>query len=36
VQTLMVITRTADGTRRDEIIPVQFVPMTGEVERRPR
>ena len=35
MQKLMVITRTADGTRREEIIPVQFVPMTGEAERRP-
>ena len=36
MQKLMVITRTANGTRREEIIPVQFVPMTGEAERRPR
>jgi protein-L-isoaspartate(D-aspartate) O-methyltransferase len=36
MQKLMVITRTTDGTRREEIIPVQFVPMTGEAERRPR
>jgi protein-L-isoaspartate(D-aspartate) O-methyltransferase len=36
VQKLMVITHTADGTRRDEIIPVRFVRMTGEAERRLR
>ncbi len=35
VQKLIVITRTADGARREEIIPVQFVPMTGEAERSP-
>jgi protein-L-isoaspartate(D-aspartate) O-methyltransferase len=35
-QKLMVITRTGEGTRREEIIPVRFVPMTGEAERRPR
>jgi hypothetical protein len=32
----MVVTRTATGTHRKEIIPVRFVPMTGEAERRPR
>ena len=35
VQKLMVITRTAEGTRSEEIIPVRFVPMTGEPERSP-
>lgn len=35
-QKLMVITRTAEGTRSEEIIPVRFVPMTGEAERTPR
>src|SRR5262245_13099027 len=35
-QNLMVITRTGEGTRREEILPVRFVPMTGEAERRPR
>jgi len=35
VQKLIVITRTADGVRREEIIPVQFVPMTGEAQRSP-
>jgi protein-L-isoaspartate(D-aspartate) O-methyltransferase len=34
VQKLIVVTRTAEGSRRDEIIPVQFVPMTGEAQRR--
>jgi protein-L-isoaspartate(D-aspartate) O-methyltransferase len=35
-QKLLVVTRTEAGTRREEIIPVIFVPMTGEAERRPR
>ena len=35
-QKLTVITRTGEGTRREEVIPVRFVPMTGEAERRPR
>jgi protein-L-isoaspartate(D-aspartate) O-methyltransferase len=33
VQTLTVITRTGDGTRSEQSIPVLFVPMTGEAER---
>lgn len=34
VQRLLVVEKDADGTRRDrEIIPVQFVPLTGEAER---
>jgi protein-L-isoaspartate(D-aspartate) O-methyltransferase len=36
VQKLMVVTRTGEGTRTEEVIPVRFVPMTGEAERRPR
>jgi protein-L-isoaspartate(D-aspartate) O-methyltransferase len=36
VQKLMVLTRTGEGTRSEEIIPVRFVPMTGEAERRRR
>ena len=32
-QTLMVITRTGDGTRSERTIPVLFVPMKGEAER---
>jgi protein-L-isoaspartate(D-aspartate) O-methyltransferase len=35
-QELMVITRSAEGTRSEQIIPVQFVPMKGEAERRPK
>jgi protein-L-isoaspartate(D-aspartate) O-methyltransferase len=35
LQKLTVITRTADGTRSEAIIPVQFVPMTGEAQRSP-
>ncbi len=33
-QELMVITRTEDGYDERSVIPVRFVPMTGEVERR--
>jgi protein-L-isoaspartate(D-aspartate) O-methyltransferase len=32
-QELEVVTRTADGTKREKIIPVRFVPMTGEAEQ---
>lgn len=34
-QQLKVITRTASGFSERDVIPVRFVPMTGEVERRP-
>lgn len=34
-QQLKVITRTPDGFSERDVIPVRFVPMTGEVERRP-
>lgn len=34
-QTLIRITRTATGTRRENLLGVVFVPMTGEVQRRP-
>lgn len=34
-QQLKVITRTAEGFEERDVIPVRFVPMTGEVERRP-
>lgn len=33
LQTLMVITRTGEGTRSERTIPVLFVPMKGEAER---
>jgi len=33
-QDLVVITRTEDGFRRRSVIPVLFVPMTGEAQRR--
>ena len=37
LQALMVITRTGEGTRSEQTIPVLFVPMKGEAERgRPR
>ena len=32
-QDLLVVTRTADGFRRESVIPVRFVPMTGKAER---
>jgi len=32
-QSLWLITRTADGVRREEVLPVRFVPMTGEAQR---
>jgi hypothetical protein len=31
-QDLVVVTRQADGVRREEITPVRFVPMTGEAQ----
>jgi protein-L-isoaspartate(D-aspartate) O-methyltransferase len=33
LQQLQVLTRTADGVRVENVIPVRFVPMTGEVQR---
>jgi protein-L-isoaspartate(D-aspartate) O-methyltransferase len=35
-QTLVLITRTGEGTRSEEVTPVSFVPMTGEAARPPR
>jgi protein-L-isoaspartate(D-aspartate) O-methyltransferase len=32
-QELVVVTRTEGGYRRDSVIPVRFVPMTGKAER---
>ncbi|HEY3176897.1 MAG TPA: protein-L-isoaspartate(D-aspartate) O-methyltransferase [Candidatus Polarisedimenticolia bacterium] len=32
-QKLVVITREADGVRREEVAPVRFVPMTGEAQK---
>ncbi|HEX6850555.1 MAG TPA: protein-L-isoaspartate(D-aspartate) O-methyltransferase [Candidatus Polarisedimenticolaceae bacterium] len=32
-QELVVVTRTAEGFRRESVIPVRFVPMTGKAER---
>ena len=34
-QQLKVLTRTADGYDERDVIPVRFVPMTGEIERQP-
>jgi protein-L-isoaspartate(D-aspartate) O-methyltransferase len=33
-QQLMVIKKTADGVEERSVIPVRFVPMTGEIERQ--
>jgi protein-L-isoaspartate(D-aspartate) O-methyltransferase len=33
-QELLVVTRTSDGYRRESVIPVRFVPMTGKAEGR--
>ena len=33
VQDLRVITKTEDGAREESVLPVRFVPMTGEAER---
>ena len=34
-QELLVITRTQDGYNREQVMPVRFVPMTGQAESRP-
>lgn len=33
-QSLLKVTRTKDGFREESVIPVRFVPMTGEAQRR--
>ena len=33
-QSLVRVTRTRDGYRREEVLPVRFVPMTGEAQER--
>ena len=33
-QDLLVLTKTAEGVERREIIPVRFVPMIGEIEKQ--
>ena len=35
LQDLVRLTRTPRGLRREKLLPVTFVPMTGEAERRP-
>ncbi len=35
-QTLLVIERTKKGFKRTPVIPVRFVPMTGEAQQQPR
>ncbi|HET9481996.1 MAG TPA: protein-L-isoaspartate O-methyltransferase, partial [Candidatus Polarisedimenticolia bacterium] len=35
-QQLLVLTRTEQGATRREVIPVRFVPMTGEAEKDPQ
>jgi hypothetical protein len=34
MQQLVVVTRTEEGYEREPHIPVRFVPMTGEAQRR--
>ena len=34
-QELLVVTKTQDGYRRESVIPVRFVPMTGKAEGHP-
>lgn len=34
-QNLLVITKTADGVEKRTVLPVRFVPMTGEVQKPP-
>lgn len=34
IQDLVVVTRTGEGFRQREVIPVRFVPMTGEAQRK--
>lgn len=36
VQKLILMTRTQDGWQKEELLPVAFVPMTGEAESAPR
>lgn len=33
-QELLVITKTADGSTKEKVFPVRFVPMTGEVQKK--
>jgi protein-L-isoaspartate(D-aspartate) O-methyltransferase len=33
-QSLLVVTRTRDGYRQKDVLPVRFVPMTGEAQKR--
>ncbi|MFB3906675.1 MAG: hypothetical protein ACE15E_24815 [Acidobacteriota bacterium] len=35
VQSLTVITRKGDRFEKKEVLPVRFVPMTGEVQKTP-
>ena len=35
-QDLLVLTRTADGYQEQKVLPVRFVPMTGQAQERPR
>lgn len=34
-QELLVVTKTKDGFRRESVLPVRFVPMTGKAEDHP-
>ena len=33
-QNLLLVTKTAEGVERRTILPVRFVPMTGEVQKQ--
>jgi protein-L-isoaspartate(D-aspartate) O-methyltransferase len=33
-QELIVLTKTKDGVKKKSVIPVRFVPMTGEAEKK--
>ena len=35
LQRLIILTNTPAGLRRQELLPVAFVPMTGEAQARP-
>jgi hypothetical protein len=36
VQTLQLFVKAADGVVKRDVLPVMFVPMTGEAQRPPR
>ena len=36
IQEILIVTKTVDGAVTEAVLPVRFVPMTGEAQRRPR